>query len=370
MNPSLVSVAMVTRNVERFLPAAIESILSQTVTDLEFVIVDFGSTDRTKSIITGYQSKDPRIKFHEIPNCTLSAARNASCLLCASQYIAIMDADDISLPDRLACQLEFMEKHPEVGVFGADIELINHSGQAIGTVHYPSFDSEIRQSFLATWPISFSNPTAMIRREAYESSGGFRKAFRSAEDFDLWLRIGEHYQIANLPRIVLRYRKHPHQETQRNIRHQALGHLAARAAANLRRSGQPDPLDSVSEITPELLLTLGVSEAAWHGALITKYRGVIEEATQAGEYSIGQKLAAEILDLTDRKHVVRWELADVWLKSARIHWRQGDYLRGLLATGRAVVVHPIMLGRPLKLLFRPVRRFFSPQRGAGAIGAR
>ncbi len=370
MNTPLVSVAMVTRNVERFLPEAIESILNQTVKNLELVIVDFGSTDTTKSIIANFESTDPRIKFHEIPSCTLSEARNASCLRSTSPYIALMDADDIAFPDRLACQLEFVEKHPQVGVFGGATELIDHAGHVMGTQYYPSGDVEIRESLRTlyssasstVWP--FCQPTAMIRRATFEAVGGFRKPFQSAEDYDLWLRIAEHSQLANLPRILLRYRRHPHQETQRNIRQQALGHLAARASADLRRSGKPDPLDSVNEITPELLSKLGVSEAAWQRSITTKYRAVVEEATRAGEYSTGLKLAAELLDLSDCKLVDKWELADLWIKSARIHWYQGNYGRSGIAACRAILVRPVMLARPLKLLFRRMRRLLNMQEGA------
>ena len=100
MNEPVVSVAMVVCNVERFLAEAIESILAQTYRDFEFVIVDFGSTDRSKEIIAGYAAKDSRVKLHEIPHCGLAEARNAGCFLAQGQYIAIMDADDVSLPER------------------------------------------------------------------------------------------------------------------------------------------------------------------------------------------------------------------------------------------------------------------------------
>ena len=367
MKTPLVSVAMVTRNVERFLPEAIESILNQTFKDLEFVIVDFGSTDRSKSIISSYQSKDPRVRFHEIPNCSLPEARSTSCSLSTGRYVAIMDADDIALPDRLSCQLEFVEKHPKVGVLGGDIEWIDHMGRALRTQHFPRGDSKIRETLLSGCP--FCNPTVMIRRDILATAGSFRKPFESAEDYDLWLRVAEHCEMANLPRILLRYRRHPHQETQRNVRQQTLGHLAARAAADLRLSGKPDPLDSVREITPEVLLTLGVTEAAWQRAMVAKYRGVIATAAGAGEYSAGLKLAAEMLGSSDWKHVDRWELADVWFKSAQINRRQGKYLQSAIATGRGILVRPVVLARPLKLLMGQMRKFFNLQENTGVRGA-
>ncbi len=350
---------MVTRNVERFLPEAIESILNQTFRDLEFVIVDFGSTDRSKSIISGYQSKDPRIRFHQIPSCTLAEARNASCFRSTGQYIAIMDADDIALPDRLACQLKFLEEHPEVGVLGGDIEWIDHAGNVLRAQGYPSGDSEIRKTLLSASP--FCNPAVVIRRDTFAATGGFRNV-APAEDYDLWLRVAEHCKMANLPGVLLRYRIHPQQESQRNVRQQTLGHVAARAAADLRHGGKPDPLDSVREITTELLSRIGVSEAAWQRPLITRYREVIEMAMRAGDYSAGLKLAHEMLSFSDWKQVDRWEVADVWFKSARIHWRQRKILRSGMATGRAVLIRPVVVGRPLKLILRRIRKFTSRNR--------
>ncbi len=101
---------MVMCNVDRFLAESIESILGQTFRDFEFIIVDFGSTDKSKAIASSYATKDSRIRFHEIPNCGLAEARNVSCSLARGRYIAIMDADDVSVPDRLMLQIEVHEE--------------------------------------------------------------------------------------------------------------------------------------------------------------------------------------------------------------------------------------------------------------------
>jgi glycosyltransferase involved in cell wall biosynthesis len=96
----LVSVVMIIRNVERFLAEAIESILSQFFRDFEFIIVDFGSIDKSKDIAARYAAKDSRIKLSEIPPCSYIEAKIAACSLPKGRYIAIQDADDVSLPDR------------------------------------------------------------------------------------------------------------------------------------------------------------------------------------------------------------------------------------------------------------------------------
>src|SRR5579872_1875194 len=118
MSEPLVSVVMVVCNVERFLAEAIESVLGQTFHAFEFIIVDFGSTDKSQGIASSYAAKDARIRLHQIPHCGLAEARNAGCFLARARYIAIQDADDTSLPDRLLWQTDFMEKHAGVGLLG------------------------------------------------------------------------------------------------------------------------------------------------------------------------------------------------------------------------------------------------------------
>lgn len=99
-NPPI-SVVMVVCNADRFLAEAIESILGRTFSEFEFIIVDFGSTDKSRSIISSYAAKDSRVKFHTISNCSLAEARNSGCFLAQGRYIAIMDADDVSVQGRL-----------------------------------------------------------------------------------------------------------------------------------------------------------------------------------------------------------------------------------------------------------------------------
>jgi glycosyltransferase involved in cell wall biosynthesis len=361
MNTPLVSVAMVTRNVERFLAEAIESILNQTLKELEFVIVDFGSTDRTKSIISSYQSKDPRIKFHEIPSCSLPLARNASCAFSTGRYIAIMDADDIALPERLACQLEFMEEHPDVGIVGASTQVIDHEGRELHKEHYPATDSEIRETLRSVCP--FNNPTVFIRREIFEAAGGFRDVALN-EDYDLFVRVAEHCNMANLQRILSLYRFHPRQVTRKRVREMTLCLFAVRAAADLRKRGQPDPLDSTTEITPELLARMGVSEAEWQPALVNRYRWAMATATDAGDYPSVLELAHEMLSFSDWKSAEKWEVAHVWFKSAQIHRRQGNYLQSGIATVRGILVRPVVLARPLKPLLRRVGKLLNLKENA------
>ncbi len=349
MSTPLVSVAMVTRNVERFLPEAIESILNQTFNDLEFVIVDFGSTDSSKSIVAAYQLKDARIKFHEIPTCTLSEARNASCFLAAGRYVAIMDADDIAVTDRLASQIEFMDQHPEVGLVGGATEWIDETGKVLRNQFYPSGDSEIREALLSNSP--FCNPTVLIKRDVFAATGGFRK-LAPAEDYDLFLRISERCEMANLPRVVLRYRIHPHQESQRNVKQMTLSVLAAQVSAEIRTSGKRDPLDSVEEITPEVLDGLGVDKRKQQTTLARHYLTWIRFMSKARQTSAALEQVRRVLRSEDLSAAEKWVVADIRLAAARLYWRQGKFFQSLVYAFQAVLTRPLILARPLKRLMR------------------
>src|SRR5262245_48539446 len=114
-----VSVVMPVRDGERFLGEAVDSILGQTLADLE--LVDDGSTDSTPEILAGYAARDPRVRVHSRPAGGLTAALNAGCALAVAPYIARMDADDVSLHDRLELQVSFLDAHPEVGLLGGGV---------------------------------------------------------------------------------------------------------------------------------------------------------------------------------------------------------------------------------------------------------
>src|SRR5208283_1576195 len=196
-NKPLVSVVMVICNVERFLAEAIESVLNQTFHDFEFIIVDFGSTDKSKDIATSYAAEDSRITLSQIPRCSYIEAKIAACSLPKGRYIAIQDADDVSLRDRLKAEVDYMENHPEVGLLGGAVQRIDADGKHLGIADdYPTEDKEIRIA-LRKWN-TFWHPTVLIRRDAFLRAGGYREATSPSDDYDLWLRISEHYQCANL----------------------------------------------------------------------------------------------------------------------------------------------------------------------------
>jgi cellulose synthase/poly-beta-1,6-N-acetylglucosamine synthase-like glycosyltransferase len=349
MNKPLVSVVMVVCNVEGFLAESIESILGQTFRDFEFLIVDFGSTDASKAIASTYAAKDSRIRLHEIPPCGLSEARNAACFLAQGKYIAVMDADDISLTNRLLWEVEFMERHPEVGVVGGATEWIDRTGQSVYTDHLPTGNDEIRSAL--TVRCAFCQPTVMIRKEAFNLVGGYRVVFAQAEDYDLWLRLADHFQLANLAAVVLKYRIHPYQVSVRGRVQQTLCFLAAQVAASSRRDGFPDPLNAVEQITPEVLAGLGVTKARQQPELISDRRKWIRHMCMTGEYSMALNAALETLQ-SDLEYVERWQIADLHITVAWLYWRQRRFAKSIFAAIHGMAIRPAVAGRPLKPLLR------------------
>lgn len=349
MNKPVVSVVLVACNVERFLAESIESILNQTFSEFEFIIVDFGSTDGSKAIASTYAAKDSRIRLHEIAHCSLVDARNAACFLAQGRYIAIMDADDVSVPDRLMREVAFMEEHPEIGLLGGATEWIDAAGRSLHIDYPPTENHEIKSDLVTRCP--FWQSSVVIRRDAFVLMGGYRAVFAQAEDYDLWLRISENYECANLKDVVLRYRIHPYQLTLRKQREQTLCKLAARASASSRQDGQLDPMDVCPEITAALLGGLGVTESVLQNALASDCHAWIHNLSKAHEHSAALKAAIDFVH-SDLRYVEKWQIADLYLTISRLHWREKKFWQCGLAASRAVITRPVVVARPLKLLLQ------------------
>ena len=349
---------MVIRNADRFLADAIESILDQTFRDFEFIILDFGSTDKSKQIASGYASKDSRICLKEIPKCGLAAARNAACFLARGRYIAIQDADDISLPHRLLAEVAFMEGDPEVGLLGGAVQWINSHGSFLPTPEaYPTADHEIRPQ-LKKWN-TFWQPTVLIRREAFLQFGGYLEVLPQSEDYDLWLRISEHHKCANLQQVLVKYRIHPYQVSIRKRKEQILCALAAQAAASLRLEGKRDPLISATEITSALLTGMGVDQASQNEALAKGFSYWIRQVYAAGEYAAAVEGVKEMVNLLELREVDRRFISDAYVLSAMASWKQRKIVPAILSAGHAVFARPRVVGRPFKSL---LRSFSGPNR--------
>lgn len=203
-----VSVLMPVYNGERYLREAIESILNQTFTDFEFIIVDDGSTDNTWQILQDYAANEPRIVLvRNETNLGVARSRNRVWGLARGEYIAVMDADDVSLPERLAAQVAFLDEHLEVGVVGSSVQLIDSDGSPGNVWRYPTMHG------LILWALCFysplAHPTVVFRRAVVERVGGYDDTLIANIDRHLWQRLSLVTRFANLPDVYLLYRWHP-----------------------------------------------------------------------------------------------------------------------------------------------------------------
>jgi glycosyltransferase involved in cell wall biosynthesis len=197
---------MSVHNGEAYLTQALDSILSQSFSSFEFIVIDDASTDDTADILRDYARRESRIcLLSNQKNMGLAWSLNRGLKQANGRYIARMDADDISLPLRLEKQFFFMEEHPGVGVLGTAVEIIDSAGQVIGQRMYPPDPIVIR------WRLALENPlchpTVMIRRNVLQDAP-YHSDLNTAQDYDLWCRLGSMTSFANLPEPLLRFRKH------------------------------------------------------------------------------------------------------------------------------------------------------------------
>jgi hypothetical protein len=348
----VVSVVMSVFNGERFLREAVESILYQSFSDFEFIIVDDGSTDQSYAILDSYKKSDNRIRIHSQENRGSALSLNQGCHLANGKYIARMDADDIAMKDRLALQVEFMEANPLVGILGGAAEWIDAAGNPLGVHRHPAEDAQIKEAMLHH--CAFWHPTVLMRTQVFTWSGGYRPMVFDAEDYDLWLRAAERFQLANLSQILIKYRIHPNQVSIQKNRQQTMGILAARAAAKARRMGKPDPLIESQKITSVTLVELGIDKVTQEKEFAFRSWLWVRAMYTSGEYSAATRVAVEVLRSSE-SYLGSWQLSEWYLILGKLCWRQNDHAKGLLFMCRALLARPMLLGRPLKQWLQRVR---------------
>ena len=201
-----ITVLMPVYNGEKYLCEAIDSILNQTFTDFEFLIIDDGSTDNSLEIIKSYQ--DPRIRLvQNFINKGLPYSLNSGILLSKSEYIARMDCDDISLQNRLEKQVKFLDNNPEIGILGSYFILMTKENKKSYIKTVPISDLEIRYKCLFESP--FGHPTVIFRREVFEKNFlNYDTQLNAIEDYGLWTKILDYTKGANIAIPLVYYRIH------------------------------------------------------------------------------------------------------------------------------------------------------------------
>ena len=205
----LISVCMPVYNAERYVSEAIESVLSQTFKDFEFLILDDGSTDGSLAILKGYAERDPRIRLTSRPNKGLAPTLNELMNQARGEFVARMDADDISLPERLERQADYLRNHPDCVIVGCHALVIDSDGDPI-CVWFKDSGHEIldAQNLLGNRGTSLCHPAVIMRRQPVLEVGRYYERFRIGEDLDLFPKLSERGRLANLPEALLKYRTH------------------------------------------------------------------------------------------------------------------------------------------------------------------
>ncbi len=229
-----VSVLMPLYNDERFVAAAIESVLGQTFSEFELVIVNDASTDRSRSLAASYS--DPRIRLVENDrNLGLTRSLNRGLSLIGSEYVARLDADDVSFPARLAKQVAWLDAHPEVAVLGVQAVPIDVRGRRIRRV--PLWNAHWRRPTGGRWmdwyrifDTPFVHSGVMFRRAIVEELGGYDERHPLEQDAELWMRLGRMRQLANLDEALVAFRFHRSSMTGDPSRPERKGYAERRAA--------------------------------------------------------------------------------------------------------------------------------------------
>jgi hypothetical protein len=198
------SVVMPVWNGEKFLAAAIESILAQSLSDFELIVVDDGSTDGTLGIVD--QHADPRLRLLRLEHGGIVTALNTGIAAARSDLIARMDADDIAHPTRLEKQFGAMASNPEVALCHTNIELIGGPAGRARLPHFPRTAALIAAQLCFRSPITHA--TVVFRKEAFLAAGGYLAEERHAEDFGLWGRLIRLGAVVGLPEKLLQFRVH------------------------------------------------------------------------------------------------------------------------------------------------------------------
>ena len=193
-----VSVIMSVYNEEQYIAETVESILNQTFSDFEFIIIDDGSEDKTYDVLKTFN--DPRMRIVRQQNMGLTKSLNKGIELSKGEYIARADAQDIYVPTRFEKQVNFLDKNKKVAAVSNWVRYVDEEGNLISEKKLPTSSVQIKRK------LGFSNSmvhsSVMIRKSALIDIGGYNESLPYAQDYDLWLRLSQKYELANIPEFL------------------------------------------------------------------------------------------------------------------------------------------------------------------------
>jgi glycosyltransferase involved in cell wall biosynthesis len=304
-----VSVIMAVYNAEQYLAEAIKSVLHQTHTDFEFIIVDDGSTDRTPEIIDWYAARDERIRVISQANMDQPASLNRALAAASNDWVAVMDADDKCMPHRLETQLRALQREPSVRVLGSYARRLDEQGRSWGiwgirTVK-PKSLTEYHKLIKRNELMSLVHPSVMMHRSTILAFGGYDTSFGPAADTELWSRVSEKCVVMSLPEPLIYYRVHSGSMTMRRFFEQRLMLRWLQARQHARRHRLPPPS-------------------------LDEYRR-----------SLGSRFALR------RLRCVRQDWGSYLEMRSTLAWYRGHHLRALLIRAAASVLIPLQVARGL-----------------------
>ena len=340
----LVSVVLPVFNAQPYLRDALTSVLGQTLTDFEVIAIDDGSTDASGRILAEQAGMDARIRHMSRENRGLTHTLNEGLEAARAGYVAIMNADDVALPDRLRLQVAFLDAHPRVAAVGGQATLMLADGTPGPSTGLPCDPAAIRR-FLGTMS-PFAHPAVMLRRHDALAAGGYRPRIEPAEDYDLWLRLAERFDLANLPDVVLRYRLHAGQATAERFEAVAVATLIAKAAARMRRAGGTDPLDGSTPPDRSLAEQLGISPSEIAASAIEAALGRSESLLACGASAAVARQPLESLTQSAAAAAapVLFRAASRWL-DGRVLAREGRFAAAASALIAAAAAAPYFRSR-------------------------
>jgi glycosyltransferase involved in cell wall biosynthesis len=332
----VISVIMPVRNGAAFVREAIESVLRQEFRDFELVIVDDGSEEESARLLAEFSRHDDRIVLVRQEPLGITAALNRAVAVARGALLARLDGDDRARPDRLARQLTYLEAHAEIGLLGSAAEAIDGSGAVIGRITPPTDPVRLRRLLARTNP--FIHSSVMMRAVLVRKLGGYRAAFRAAEDYDLWLRMAEAAGIANLPDPLVQYRRHGSNLSRLDAVRQAFSVRLAQTSAAARRAGTDDPGNCL-ESPPDWWAAQAMNSV--YAKDVGLYRFLSADPTEAPRYMRALERRLLNLNHTERK-----------LAQARLREMLDDAPIGARRARIACLIALLHPGRALRLVRR------------------
>jgi len=213
----LVSIVILAYNAEAYLRECLQSVVDQTYTHLEILVIDDASSDNTLSICNQYARDDNRVSvLPQAENRGIAACRNQGIEHASGDFLAWLDSDDVAMPERIATQVGYLQDHPECVLVSSDLIIIDEGSRVVGARTYPQSDAEIRKVLTRSNP--FAQPASMLRKCVLDRVGKYDESLECCEDYDLFVRMATKGKVANIAMPLTRYRISTFQSKTRKLK--------------------------------------------------------------------------------------------------------------------------------------------------------